>query len=159
MTEEGSRREVCTVCGYTKAAVTIGKLAPAVTYGNNGKWSKGDAIGLTFKSNAAYKDFVKVLLDGSAIPQESYYKYDNYEGNIIIMLSASYLETLTEGRHVLAIRSASGDATANFTIDAGTEFSSIDPMDILTWIAVVVIVLGAGVAEVVVIRKKKKCKQ
>ena len=60
---------------------------------------------------------------------------------------------------MLAIRSASGDATANFTIDAGTEFSSIDPMDILTWIAVVVIVLGAGVAEVVVIRKKKKCKQ
>lgn len=159
VTEEGSRREVCTVCGYTKAAVTIGKLAPAVTYGNNGKWSKGDAVGLTFKSNAAYKDFVKVLLDGSTIPQESYYKYDNYEGNIIIMLSASYLETLTEGRHVLAIRSASGDATANFTIDAGTEFSSIDPVDILTWIAVIVIVLGAGVAEVVVIRKKKKCKQ
>ena len=151
--------QTCAVCGYTKAAVTIGKLAPAVTYGNNGKWSKGDAIGLTFKSNAAYKDFVKVLLDGSTIPQESYYKYDNYEGNIIIMLSASYLETLTEGKHVLAIRSASGDATADFTIDAGTESSSIDPMDILTWIAVVVIVLGAGVAEVVVIRKKKKCKQ
>ncbi len=158
VTETGLKREICTVCGYTRAAITIGKLPPSITYGNNCKWSKEDMLGLTFKSNAAYADFTKVLLDGRPISDENYYSYGNYGGNIVVILKASYLETLADGGHKLVIRSASGDATADFTIEAGTA-SSADAMDILTWVAVGIVVLGAGTAEIIVIVKKKKSKQ
>lgn len=155
VTEKGSKHGICTVCGYTKVAVAIGKLPPSITYRNDSKWSKGSAIGLTFKSNAAYADFINVILDGRTIQSESYCSYDNYKGNIVVMLNSSYLETLAEGEHVLAIRSSSGDAVTNFTIEAG-KTSLIDSTDILKWIVIGAVVISACVAEFVVIQMRKR---
>lgn len=154
-TEAGAKHEECKVCGYNNnTAVVIDKLTPSITDGRNAKWSKGDENGLTFKSDAAFSDFVEVLADGKTITAEN---YEKHEGSIIIQLKASYLATLAEGEHTLTIRSTSGDATAKFTIEAEVVPPAPESTNAWVWIVVGVVALGACAAVVVfIIRKRKK---
>ena len=155
VTEFGAKLERCTVCGYnkTKSPVIIDKLAPSITDGRNAKWGKGDENGLTFKSDAAFSDFVEVLVDGKTVAAEN---YEKREGSIIIQLKASYLATLAEGEHTLTIRSASGDATAKFTIEAEVVPPAPESTNAWVWIVVGVVALGACAAVVVFIIRKRK---
>ena len=153
-TEAGSKHEECTVCGYKKTAIAIDKLAPSIIDGRNAKWNKGGENNLTFKSDAVFSDFVEVLVDGKTITAEN---YEKREGSIIIELKASYLETLAEGEHTLIIRSASGDATTKFTVEAEIVSPPTGSTNVWVWIVVGVVALGACAAVVVfIIRKRKK---
>ncbi len=96
------------------------KVPPSIIQGSDARWKKGESSTLTFRSNAAFEDFAEVLVDGAVLPSESYEKR-NEEGNIIVELRESYLEQLAEGEHTLAIRSASGDATTYFTVEAALD--------------------------------------
>ena len=96
------------------------KVPPSIIQGNDARWKKGESSTLTFRSDAAFEDFAEVLVDGAALPSESYEKR-NGEGNIIVELRESYLEQLAEGEHALAIRSARGDATTHFTVEAAPD--------------------------------------
>lgn len=96
------------------------KVPPSIIQGNDARWKKGESSTLTFRSNAAFEDFAEVLVDGAALSSESYEKR-NGEGNIIVELRESYLEQLAEGEHALAIRSARGDATTHFTVEAAPD--------------------------------------
>ena len=96
------------------------KVPPSIIQGNDARWKKGESSTLTFRSDAAFEDLIEVLVDGAALPSESYEKR-NGEGNIIVELRESYLEQLAEGEHALAIRSARGDATTHFTVEAAPD--------------------------------------
>lgn len=96
------------------------KVPPSIIQGNDARWKKGESSTLTFRSDAAFEDFAEVLVDGAALSSESYEKR-NGEGNIIVELQESYLEQLAEGEHALAIRSARGDATTHFTVEAAPD--------------------------------------
>lgn len=96
------------------------KVPPSIIQGNDARWKKGESSTLTFRSDAAFEDFAEVLVDGAVLPSESYEKR-NGEGNIIVELRESYLEQLAEGEHTLVIRSASGDATTHFTVEAAPD--------------------------------------
>ena len=96
------------------------KVPPSIIQGSDARWKKGESSTLTFRSDAAFEDLIEVLVDGAALPSESYEKR-NGEGNIIVELRESYLEQLAEGEHTLAIRSASGDATTHFTVEAAPD--------------------------------------
>ena len=151
----------CTACGKLFADAdgkqeirsedtVIKKLAPSILDGANSEWIKGDENGLTFSSDAAFSDFVEVLVDGKTVASEN---YERREGGTIVELKASYLETLAEGEHTLTIRSASGDATARFTIAAS------DSTNAWVWIIIGFIALGIGVTVAVfVVRKRKTAK-
>lgn len=125
----------------------IKKLAPSILDGANSEWRKGNENGLTFSSDAAFSDFVEVLVDGKTVASENYVKQ---EGGIIVELKASYLETLAEGEHTLIIRSASGDATTRFTIAAS------DSTNAWVWIIICFIALGIGVTVAVFVVRKRK---
>ena len=154
VTEAGAKHEECKICGYNKTTVAIDKLAPSITDGSNAKWGKGDENGLTFKSDAAFSDFVEVLVDGKTVAAEN---YEKREGSIVIQLKASYLATLAAGEHTLTIRSASGDATTKFTIEAEVVPPAPESTNAWVWIVVGVVALGACAAVVVfIIRKRKK---
>ena len=153
VTEAGAKHEECKVCGYKKTTVSIDKLAPSITDGRNAKWSKGDENGLTFKSDAAFSDFVEVLVDGKTITAEN---YEKREGSIIIQLKASYLATLAEGEHTLTIRTASGDATTKFTVEAGIVSPPTGSTNVWVWIIIGVVALGVGATVVVFIIRKRK---
>ena len=96
------------------------KVPPSIIQGNDARWKKGESSTLTFRSDAAFEDFAEVLVDGAVLPSESYEKR-NGEGNIIVELRESYLEQLAEGEHTLVIRSARGDATTRFTVEAAPD--------------------------------------
>ena len=96
------------------------KVPPSIIQGNDARWKKGESSTLTFRSDAAFEDLIEVLVDGAALSSESYEKR-NGEGNIIVELQESYLEQLAEGEHTLAIRSARGDATTRFTVEAAPD--------------------------------------
>ena len=123
------------------------KLAPSILDGANSEWRKGDENGLTFSSDAAFSDFVEVLVDGKTVASENYERQDS---GIIVELKASYLETLAEGEHTLTIRSASGDATTRFTIAAS------DSTNAWVWIIIGFIALGIGVTVAVFVIRKRK---
>ena len=152
VTEEGAKHEECTVCGYQKPAVTIDKLAPTITEGENSRWNKGSENGLTFRSNAAYADFVEVLVDGNVISSDN---YDKREGSIIIELKAGYLGTLSEGEHTITIRSGSGDATISFHVGAQIASPSTGTACVWAWIILGIIALGAGAMAVVLVTRKR----
>ena len=96
------------------------KVPPSIIQGSDARWKKGESSTLTFRSNAAFEDLIEVLVDGAVLPSESYEKR-NGEGNIIVELRESYLEQLAEGEHTLVIRSARGDATTHFTVEAAPD--------------------------------------
>ena len=153
VTEAGAKHEECKVCGYKKTAIAIDKLAPSIIDGRNAKWNKGGENNLTFKSDAAFSDFVEVLVDGKTITAEN---YEKREGSIIIQLKASYLATLAEGEHTLTIRSASGDATTKFTVEAEIVSPPTGSTNVWVWIIIGVVALGVGAAvDVFIIRKRK----
>ena len=154
----------CTACGKLFADAdgkreinsedTVAKkLAPSILDGANGKWKKGDENGLIFQSDAAFSDFVEVLVNGKTVAPENYTKR---EDGIIVELKASYLETLAEGEYTLTICSASGDATTEFTVEAEVVTSSTDSTNIEVWVIIGVVALGAGIAVVALVARKRK---
>lgn len=155
VTEVGGKHEKCKVCGYnkTKTPVIIDKLAPSIIDGRNAKWGKGDENGLIFKSDAAFSDFVEVLVDGKTITAEN---YEKREGSIVIQLKESYLATLAAGEHTLTIRSASGDAATKFTVEAEIVSPPTGSTNVWVWIIIGVVALGAGAAVTVLILRKRK---
>ena len=154
----------CTACGKLFADAdgkreinsedTVAKkLAPSILDGANGKWKKGDENGLTFKSDAAFSDFVEVLVDGKTVAPENYTKR---EDGIVVELKASYLETLARGEYTLTIRSASGDAATKFMVEAGVVTPPDDSTNVEVWVIIGVVALGAGIAGVAFVARKRK---
>ena len=88
---------------------------PVIIAGANGSWQKGGTDGLSFTSNAAFADFIKVQVDGKDLDASN---YTVKEGNTIVTLNAAYLNTLSVGKHTLSVVSANGTATTEFTITA-----------------------------------------
>ncbi|MEG1779642.1 MAG: hypothetical protein RR263_06015, partial [Oscillospiraceae bacterium] len=111
---EGVKTYTCTVCGETKTE-SIAKLAPTIVEGEGGKFTQGGKDGLTFKSDAALSDFISVLVDGNVIGTD---KYTTSEGSTIVMLKSEYLATLSAGKHTMDIKSVSGTASTDFTIES-----------------------------------------
>lgn len=114
--QKGTKTYTCIHCGETRTE-EIAMLAPTVTEGQNGKWKPEEGGTLSFKSDAAFADFLSVLIDGNVIDAQ-YYVLE--EDNITITLNADYLATLTAGTHTLGIQSASGTATTEFSIEEKT---------------------------------------
>lgn len=98
----------CTVCGAIDP-----DFKAVITTGANGTWQKGTKDGLSFTSNAAFADFQKVSVDGKDLDASS---YTVEEGSTIVTLQSSYLDTLSVGKHTLAIVSDTGTAETEFTV-------------------------------------------
>ena len=93
----------------------IQKFPPEIIEGNNATVNNGEKKSLTFRSNAAFADFIRVELDGKTLDEKDYTKA---EGSIIVTLNNNFVSTLSVGEHTLGIVSESGTATAKFTVKA-----------------------------------------
>ena len=146
----------CTVCGAIASDFKV-----IITAGANGSWQKGTKDGLTFTSNAAYKYFQKVQVDGKDLDASN---YTVKEGSTIVTLKTSYLETLSVGKHTLAIVSETGTATTEFTIKAAAVTDDTqspqtgDDSNIALWIAVLLAAGTALTGTAVYSRKRKYSK-
>lgn len=144
----------CTVCGEADST-----FKPVITAGANGEWQKDSKDGLSFTSNAAFADFLKVQVDSQDLDASN---YTVKEGSTIVTLKASYLESLSAGKHTLAIVSDTGTATTEFTIKAAAASDDTqspqtgDTSNILLW--AVLLLLSGSVLSAVTYRKRKQAK-
>ena len=146
----------CTVCGAIASDFKV-----IITAGANGSWQKGTKDGLTFTSNAAYKHFQKVQVDGKDLDASN---YTVKEGSTIVNLKTEYLDTLSVGKHTLAIVSETGTATTEFTVKAAAVTDDTqspqtgDDSNIALWIAVLLAAGTALTGTAVYSRKRKYSK-
>ncbi len=90
---------------------------PVMKDGDNGEHVIGKAETLTFRSSAPLSEFVAVLVDGVKVDPSN---YELASGSTIVRLKQSFLDTLSQGSHTIAIQSRGGTAAANFTITASS---------------------------------------
>lgn len=95
--------------------------APEITEGSKQTWIKASNEGASFRSDAEYDDFIKVTIDDANLSTEN---YTVESGSTIVKLKASYLETLTIGKHTIAIVSESGTAETEFSVE--TQKTDVD---------------------------------
>ena len=132
----------------------ISKLAPEIIEGKGQSITAGEKKELTFKSNAAFSDFIRVELDGKTLDAKN---YTVKEGSIIVTLNADYVATLSAGEHTIGIVSASGIATTTLTVnpkvtvDHSQSTQTGDNNQIVLWIALLFVSGG-----ILIFNKKKK---
>jgi hypothetical protein len=97
-----------------KDSVVTSKLAPEIIAGDKCIIDKNSDKAITFKSNAAFSDFVKVELDGRELVKDK--DYTVKAGSIIVTLNPDLIKKLSTGEHVIGIVSSSGTASAHFTV-------------------------------------------
>lgn len=93
----------------------ISKLPPEIIDGEGQSITAGDKKELTFRSNAAFSDFIRVELDGKTLDEKN---YTVKEGSTFVTLKADYVATLSAGEHTIGIVSTNGTATTTFTVNA-----------------------------------------
>ena len=92
----------------------IPKLPPEIIKGMGQSVTTGEKKTLSFTSNAAYRDFIRVELDGKTLDAKY---YTVKEGGTVVTLKSDYVATLPSGRHIIGIVSESGTATTAFTVN------------------------------------------
>ena len=97
------------------ADTVIPKLPPEIIEGMGQSITEGEKKELTFKSNAAFSDFIRVELDGKTLDEKN---YTVNEGSTVVILKADYVATLSAGEHTIGIVSTNGTATTTFTVNA-----------------------------------------
>ncbi len=96
---------------------TIATLPPEIIKGKGQSIVAGENKELSFTSNAAFSDFLRVELDGKTLDEKN---YTVKEGSTIVTLKADYVATLSVGEHTIGIVSTNGTATTTFTVKAKT---------------------------------------
>ena len=149
----------------TKEDTVVSKLAPKIIDGNNAKIDKSSKEPVSFRSDAAFADFIRVELDGKELVKDK--DYTLKEGSIIATLTPEFATTLTAGEHTLGIVSESGTAIASFTVtdDNASSDNSTDNTDkspqtgdnsnIIFWSLISVISLAVLCTTGLIFKKKK----
>ena len=139
----------------------IQKLPPEIIKGKGQCVAEGEKKALSFTSNAAYSDFIRVELDGKTLDAKN---YTVKEGSTVVTLKADYVATLSAGKHAIGIVSESGTATTTFIVNAKAVVDNDtkspqtgDNRHMALWIALL-FVSGAGVIGTTVYGKKKRAK-
>lgn len=113
----GEDGTVCTRCGYKLYAMTAG--ADQTYY-------KGSILGLVFRSEARCWKFASVEVDGEIVDPKNYIVgFGIRPAGTVVMLKASYLNTLDVGDHVITIAFADGEAGAAFTVSRRLAWPSL----------------------------------
>ena len=139
----------------------IQKLPPEIIKGKGQSVAEGEKKALSFTSNVAYSDFIRVELDGKTLDEKNYIVK---EGSTIVTLKADYVATLSAGKHTIGIVSESGTATTTFIVNAKAVVDNDtkspqtgDNSHMALWIALL-LVSGAGVIGTTVYGRKKRAK-
>ena len=146
----------------TLADTVTPKLAPKIIAGDGAAVTDGEKKALSFTSDAAFDDFLRVEVDGKTVNESS---YTVKSGSTVVTLNADYVSTLAVGEHTLGIVSESGTATAKFTVNKKAAETTVDNStkspqtgdgsNLALWFALLFISGGTVIGTTVISRKKK----
>ena len=135
----------------TKEETEIAKLAPTMIEGNGANIDKAAGKGLSFKSDAAFEDFIGVEIDGKTVDSSC---YTAKAGSIAVELTAEFINTLSVGEHSIAIVSESGKATATFTVTDSSVKKPDNTTDSAMAVWTLLLTVSGAAAAAVAFRKK-----
>ena len=135
----------------TEEETEIAKLAPTMIEGDGAKIDKAAGKGLSFKSDAAFEDFIGVEIDGKVVDSSC---YTAKAGSIAVELTAEFINTLSVGEHSIAIVSESGKATATFTVSDSSAKKPDNTTDSAMAVWTLLLTVSGAAAAAVVFRKK-----
>ena len=87
-------------------------VPPSVISGAGAAYQKGSAGGLTFKTDDAKDNLLRVIVDGKVINSD---KYSVSGEPLTITLHKDFLDTLSAGEHTIEIVTTNGNASAKFS--------------------------------------------
>lgn len=102
---------------YQTGTMTVIPKEYTITKGADQTVSRGKSA--SFTSNASYTLFEDVKVDGKILDSKH---YDTKSGSTIVILKASYIETLSSGWHSLTILSEDGSADTGFYLKRSSSF-------------------------------------
>ena len=132
------------------------KLPPEIIEGKGQSITAVEKKELTFRSNAAYSDFILVEFDGKTLDEKN---YTVKKGSIIVTLKADYVETLSTGKHIIGIVSTSGTAATTFTVNAKAADNNNSPQtgdNSMMWLWVALLFVSGGLLTVTGVYGKRK---
>ena len=110
--------------------------------------------GLTFKTDDAKDNLLRVLVDGQVISSD---KYSVSGEPLTITLHAVYLDTLSAGEHTIEIVTTNGSASARFTVRSGGTESPATGDNSHIWLWVTLMCLsGVGLIGLFIFSRKEK---
>lgn len=107
--------------------VDMSKLAPEIIEGRGQSVTAGEKKALTFRSNAAFSEFLGVELDGATLAAAD---YTAKEGSTVVTLKAECVAALSVGEHTIGVVSDGGTAACTFTVRAAQAETGPDIPDI-----------------------------
>jgi hypothetical protein len=133
--------------------LTAAAVAYKIVKGDNGMWTKGSTSGLSFTANGAYSKFTGILVDNKVVDSKH---YTAESGSTVITLKASYLDTLSTGKHTLTVVYTDGETSCEFNIAAkSTTPATGDNFNILLWTSGMIVSLAA-IAVLLIEQKKRR---
>lgn len=107
---------VCKDCGHTENSANV------IIKGINSEWITDSTSDLSFTSSAAFiSSETEVKIDENTIENNCYTLEKGPDNETIVNLKASYLKSLSLGKHWIHIVSRGGGASTYFTINKSTE--------------------------------------
>ncbi len=100
--------------GKAETTVTSVEASYTIIKGANSTWVKGTEEGLLIASDAPFKLFDKVKVDGEAVAAEN---YSAQSGSTEITFKPEYLDSLAVGEHTVEIVSTNGSASTKLTVE------------------------------------------
>ena len=86
-----------------------------ITEGANGTWTQNSGGMLRFAANGDLSKFTGVQVDGKLLTAD---QYTAASGSTVVTLKASYLTTLSAGKHTLTVVYTDGDCSTEFEIQS-----------------------------------------
>lgn len=125
-----------------------------ITKGDGAIWRKDSGKDLSFTADGAFRDFVRVQVDGKTV-NSKYYTVK--EGSTVITLKESFLQRLDNGKYTLTIEFADGKAEGTFQISPAADNSNPktgDDFALHGWTALLFVSLTGIIGTVYAFRKK-----
>ena len=122
--------------------------------GNGAIWRKDSGKDLSFTADGAFRDFVRVQVNGKTV-NSKYYTVK--EGSTVVTLKETFLQRLDNGKYTLEIQFTDGEAEGSFQISPAADNSNPktgDNFALQGWTALLFVSLTGIIGTAYAFRKK-----